>query len=146
MICYNFICAYSRSEHGKILCDYNGLSDCNINRQMSCKRFLYLNCKFCGHEFLCFHQCKRSVSYSPDMSLFNPAFSAAFIEKAMQNDLVNAKRDVYYTSISEYILGYKAETTVKNLFKKYNKQFPQFTKDFLREAYYKSILYYLKNQ
>ena len=80
------------------------------------------------------------------MSLFNPAFSAAFIEKAMQNDLVNAKQDVYYTSISEYILGYKAETTVKNLFKKYNKQFPQFTKDFLREAYYKSVLYYLKNQ
>lgn len=77
------------------------------------------------------------------MSLFNPAFSAAFIEKAMQNDLVNAKQDVYYTSISEYILGYKAETTVKNLFKKYNKQF---TKDFLREAYYRSVLYYLKNQ
>ena len=35
-------------------------------------------------------------------------------------------------------------TRVQNLFKKYNKQFPQFTKDFLREAYYKSILYYLK--
>ena len=146
MICNNFICAFSCSKYGKILCDYDGLSDCDISRKMSCKRFRRLDCKWCGHENVCFHQGKKSVSYSPDMGYFIPAVAAEFVKEAEKNDLINAKQDIYYTSISEYILGYKAETTVKNLFKKYNKQFPQFTKDFLREAYYKSILYYLKNQ
>ena len=146
MLCNNFVCAFSRSERGKILCDYNDLSDCNITSQMSCKRFNYLSCKHCGHEFKCFHQGRKGVSYSPDVAYFVPAVSVPFIEKAKQNDLVNAKFDIFLTSCNNYAHGKKTETTVKELYGKYGKQLPQLTKDFIREAVYKSILYYLKNQ
>ncbi len=144
MLCNNFVCAFSRSECGKILCEYNGLSDCDINSQMSCKYFKYHGCKWCGYENACFHQGKKGVSYSPDMGYFAPAYSAVFIEKAKQNDVINAKRDIFVTSCNNYRFGKKIETTVNELYKKYNKQFPQFTKDFIREAVYKSIMYYLK--
>lgn len=137
MICNNFVCAFSRSERGKILCDYDGLSDCNICSQMSCKRFKYLSCKHCGYDFDCFHQDRR---------YYFPAISPSFIEKVKQNELINAKRDIFVTSCNNYAHGKKTETTVKELYGKYNKQFPQLTKDYIREAVYKSILYYLKNQ
>lgn len=146
MLCNNFVCAFSRSERGKILCDYDGLSDCDINYQMFCKRFHYLSCKWCGCENACFHQGKKSVSYSSDIGYFVPTVFVPFIEKAKQNDFVNAKRDIFVTSCLNYSHGYEVETIVKDLYKKYNKQFPQLTKDYIREAVYKSILYYLKNQ
>ncbi len=146
MLCSNFVCAFSRSERGKILCDYNDLSDCDINNQMSCKLFRYLGCKHCGHEFNCFCQSKKGVSYSQDVAYFVPAVSVPFIEKAKQNDFINAKMDIFVISCNNYAHGKKIETTVKEIYGKYNKQFPQLTKDYIREAVYKSILYYLKNQ
>lgn len=144
MLCNNFVCAFSRSERGKILCDYDGLSDCDVNRQMSCKYFHQHTCKWCGHEYKCFQQRDRGVFYSPDKGNFVPAVSSAFAQKAMQNDLINAKRDIFDTACSNYRQGYKTSTTVKQLYEKYNKQFPQFTKEFLNEAVTKSILKYLQ--
>lgn len=146
MLCNNFVCAFSCSECGKILCDYDGLSDCNVNRQMSCKRFQYLDCKWCGHENRCFQQRERGVFYSPEKGNFVPASSVAFAEKAMYNDLINAKQDIFNIACSNYRKGYKISTTVNQLYEKYNKQFPQFTKEFLNNAVHKSILKYLQTQ
>ena len=146
MLCNNFVCAFSRSEHGKILCDYDGLSDCNVNRQMSCKRFQRLDCKWCGHENKCFQQRERGVFYASDKGYFVPAVSSAFANKVSQNELINAKQDIYNTACDNYRQGYKITTTVNQLYEKYNKQFPQFTKEFLSIAVHKSILKYLQTQ
>ncbi|MCM1328087.1 MAG: hypothetical protein NC253_01475 [Ruminococcus sp.] len=144
MLCSNFVCVFSSIQHDKVLCDYDGLTDCDINRQMSCKRFKRHDCKWCAHEIRCFRQREKGVFYSADKGNFVPAISSAFAEKALQNDLTNAKRDIYETACRNYKQGYKTSTTVKQLYEKYRKQFPQFTKEFLNEAVYKSILKYLQ--
>lgn len=146
MICNNFVCAFSGTENGKIVCTYNGISDCDINRQMSCKLFKHHTCKWCGYEIKCFQQKEKGVFYSSEKGNFVPAYSSKFAEKAMQNDLMNAKRDIFDTACNNYRQGYKTSTTVKQLYEKYNKQFPQFTKEFLNEAVHKSILKYLQTQ
>lgn len=145
-MCNNFVCAFSDTQNGKIVCTYNGLSDCDINRQMSCKLFQRHTCKWCGLENVCFQQRDKGVFYASDKGYYVPAVSAEFAEKAMQNDLINAKRDIFNTACSNYRQGYKITTTVNQLYDKYNKQFPQFTKEFLSTAVHKSILKYLQTQ
>lgn len=147
MLCNNFVCAFSGTHKGKIVCTYDdGITDCDINRQMSCKLFAHHTCKWCGHENKCFQQRERGVFYAPDKGNFVPAVSSAFANKVSQNELINAKQDIFDTSVSNYRQGYKTSTTVKHLYEKYNKQFPQFTKEFLNEAVHKSILKYLQTQ
>lgn len=145
-MCDNFVCAFSRSERGKILCDYNGLSDCDVSRQMSCNRFKHLDCKWCGLEYKCFCQRDRGVFYSPEKGSYIPSVSTAFAEKALQNDLINAKQDIFNTACSNFCQGYKTSTTVNQLYNKYNKQFPQFTKEYLNLAVHRSILKYLETE
>lgn len=146
MLCNNFVCAFSDTKNGKIVCTYNSISDCDINRQMSCKYFKPHTCKWCGHENRCFQQRDRGVFYSPNKGIFVPSVSVVFAEKAMQNYLINAKQDIFNTSCNNYRQGYKITTTVNQLYEKYHKQFPQFTKEFLSTAVHKSILKYLQTQ
>lgn len=146
MSCNNFVCAFSLIQHDKVYCNYDGLSDCDINRSMSCKRFKYHDCKWCAHEIKCFSQKERGVFYASDKGNFVPTVSSVFAKKVSQNELTNAKHDIYETACSNYRQGYKTSTTVKQLYEKYGKQFPQFTKEFLNEAVYKSILKYLQTQ
>lgn len=113
---------------------------------MSCKNFKNHTCKWCGHDYQCFQQREKGVFYSAEKGNFVPTHSAEFAKKAMQNDLINAKQDIYDTSISNYRQGYKISTTVKQLYEKYGKHFPQFTKEYLDMAVHKSIIKYLQTQ
>lgn len=63
MLCNNFVCAFSSTHKGKIVCTYDdGITDCDINRQMSCKLFAHHTCKWCGHENKCFSKEKGEYS------------------------------------------------------------------------------------
>ena len=65
---------------------------------------------------------------------------------ASNNDLINAKFDIYNTAVNNYCSGYKKQTTVNQLYEKYRKIFPQFTKEYLTNAVEKSILKYLQTE
>lgn len=146
MICSNFVCAFASFGRGKLYCTYNGNFDCDITRNMSCSKFSHLQCKFCCHDIKCFSQREKGVFYSVDKGSYIPSSSAKFIEYAEQNALINAKHDIYVTACNDYCQGYKVSTTVNKLFDKYNKTFPEFTKQYLNEAVHKSILHYIKNE
>ena len=84
--------------------------------------------------------------YSPDKGEYVPAATCEFIQTALNNDLINAKQDIFRTACSNYAQGFKTSTTVNQLYKKYGKSFPEFTKEYLNEAVHKSILKYLENE
>ena len=67
-----------------------------------------------------FQQRERGVFYAPDKDNFVPVVSSAFANKVSQNEMINAKQDIFDTAISNYRQGYKTSTTVKQLYEKYN--------------------------
>lgn len=147
MICKNFVCFVSHQEKGKILCTYdNVVSDCDVSTDMSCKQFKHLDCYHCGHQNVCFSQRDKGLFYSPEKGEYTPAVSADFAKQARQNDYINAKQDIYNTAIDNYVKGYKITTSVKQLYERYCKKFPEFTKVYIDKAVHLSIMDYLKNQ
>lgn len=151
MACGNFVCAFSHIEKGKIYCKrdtygYENLPDCTATLNNSCGRYKYFSCKNCGHEYRCFNQHAKGVFYSAEKGNYIPKETIFFAKAVQQNELTNAKRDIYATAISNYCQGYRTSTTVRQLHEKYGKKFPQFTKDYILNAVEKSILQYLKTE
>lgn len=151
MLCGNFVCAFSYIEKGKVYChldsyDYKNLPDCTATSNNSCGRYKYFSCYICGHEYKCFQQHEKGVFYSAENGNFVPKSSTDFAKAVQQNELTNAKRDIYATAISNYCQGYRTSTTVRQLYDKYGKKFPQFTKDYILNAVEKSIIQYLKTE
>lgn len=149
MACGNFVCAFSHIEHGKMYClrdtdTYRNAPDCTSTSDNSCRRYKYFSCKICGHEWTCFKQREKGIFYSAEKGNFVPKESTEFAKAVQQNELINAKRDIYATAISNYCQGYRTSTTVRQLHDKYGKKFPQFTKDYILNAVEKSIVQYLK--
>lgn len=151
MACGNFVCAFSHIERGKIYCfrytdTCKNASDCTATLNNSCGLYKYFSCKICGHEYICFKQRAKGVFYSAEKGNYIPKETIAFAKAVQQNELTNAKRDIYATAISNYCQGYRTSTTVRHLYDKYGKKFPQFTKDYILNAVEKSILQYLKTE
>ncbi len=63
-----------------------------------------------------------------------------------KNELINAKRDIFSTACSNYRQGYRTSTTVNQLYQRYGKKFPQFTKEYLDKAVHLSIIKYLETE
>lgn len=147
MTCKNFVCAFSQSVNGKIICTWNDENtDCDISRSLICHNFKHFDCKHCGHDNICFKQREKGIFYSFRDGEYVPSSSADFVELASRNDFINAKRDIFNTSVKNYCAGYKKQTTVNQLYDKYRKSFPQFTKAYLMNAVEKSILKYLQTE
>ena len=152
MACGNFVCVFSYFDKGKIHCisdvyeHFNEAPDCTATSNDSCGRYKFFSCKICGHENICFKQREKGAFYSAEKGNFVPKSSTDFAKAVQQNELVNAKRDIYDTAISNYCQGYRTSTTVRHLYEKYGKKFPQFTKEFLDNAVHKSIIQYLKTE
>lgn len=151
MACNNFVCAFSYIEKGKVYChydsyDYKNLPDCTATSNNSCGRYKWFSCKICGYEYRCFKQHQKGVFYSSEKGNFVPKETIAFTKAVQQNELTNAKRDIYATAISNYCQGYRTSTTVRQLYDKYAKKFPQFTKEYILNAVEKSIIQYLKTE
>ena len=149
MACDNFVCAFSHIERGKMYFfrdtdTFRNAPDCTATLNNSCGRYKYFSCKNCGHEYRCFSQHAKGVFYSAEKGNFVPKESTEFAKAVQQNELINAKRDIYATAISNYCQGYRTSTTVRQLHDKYGKKFPQFTKDYILNAVEKSIVQYLK--
>lgn len=151
MVCGNFVCAFSHVEHGKVYCiwdtdSYKNAPDCTATSQNKCGRYKYFSCKICGHEYRCFNQRDKGIFYSAEKGSYIPKESTEFAKAVQQNELINAKRDIYATAVRNYCQGYRTSTTIRQLHEKYGKKFPQFTKNFLNEAVHKSIIQYLKTE
>lgn len=151
MACNNFVCAFSHVERGKVYCFWSTDScrnapDCTATSQNSCERFKYFSCKICGHDYQCFKQREKGVFYSAQSGFYTPKETSKFIQAVQHNELINAKRDIYATAVRNYCQGYRTSTTIRQLYEKYGKRFPQFTKNFLDEAVHKSIIQYLKTE
>lgn len=147
MNCKNFVCAFSQFEKGKVFCTWNNENkDCDVSRSLFCHNFKYLGCTHCGHDNVCFKQREKGVFYSPGEGEYVPSSTADFVKLAERNDLINAKLDIYNTAVNNFCAGYKKQTTVNQLYEKYRKTFPQFTKDYLINAVEKSILKYLQTE
>lgn len=149
MACGNFVCAFSHIERGKIYCfrytdTCKNAPDCTATLNNTCGRYKYFSCKICGHEYRCFKQHVKGVFYSAENGNFVPKETIAFAKAVQQNELTNAKRDIYATAISNYCQGYRMSTTVRQLYEKYGKKFQQFTKEYILNAVEKSIVQYLK--
>jgi len=150
MMCGNFVCFCSYYEHGKMFCtwDSNGnfknLPDCTATSQNKCGRYKYFSCKICGHDIKCNAQRDKGVFYSSEKGNFVPKSSTEFAKAVQQNELVNAKRDICATAVRNYIKGHRTSTTVRQLYEKYGKMFPQFTKEYILTAVEKSIVMYLE--
>ncbi len=151
MTCKNFVCAFSHNERGKMYCqhdscDYINLPDCTATLDNSCAHYKYFSCKICGYDNVCYSQRAKGIFYSPEKGFYTPSSSTEFAEAVQRNGLVNAKRDIYATACSNYRQGYKISTTVNQLYQRYGKSFPQFTKKFLDKAVRLSIIKYLETE
>lgn len=152
MACGNFVCLFSHISHGKIHCisdvydNFDNAPDCTVTSNNSCGRYKFFSCKICGHEIRCFKQREKGVFYSAEKGNFVPKSSTDFAKAVQHSEFVNAKRDIYDTAINNYCQGYRTSTTVRQLYDKYGKKFPQFTKKFLDNAVHKSIIQYLKTE
>ena len=152
MACGNFVCVFSYFDKGKIHCisdvyeHFSEAPDCTATSNNSCGRYKFFSCNICGHENRCFKQREKGVFYSVEKGFFVPKETSQFAKAVQQNELINAKRDIYDTAINNYCQGYITSTTVRHLYEKYGKKFPQFTKEFLDNAVHKSIIQYLKTE
>lgn len=149
MACGNFVCAFSHIERGKMYClrdtdTCRNAPDCTATSDNSCGRYKYFSCYICGHEWTCFKQREKGIFYSAEKGNFVPKSSTDFAKSVQQNELVNAKRDICFTAVRNFIKGHRTSTTVRQLHEKYGRKFPQFTKDYLRTASEKSIMLYLE--
>lgn len=150
MACGNFVCLFSYIEKGKIHCtygvyeNYSNAPDCTATLSNSCGRYKYFSCKNCVHEWTCFKQREKGIFYSAEKGNFVPKESSEFAKAVQQNELINAKRDICATAVRNFTKGYRTSTTVRQLYEKYGKMFPEFTKDYLRNAVEKSIVKYLE--
>lgn len=149
MACNNFVCAFYHTERGKIYClrytdTCKNAPDCTATLDNNCGYYKYFSCSICGHENVCFKQREKGIFYSTEKGNFVPKSSTDFAKAVQQNELENAKRDICATAVRNFIKGHRTSTTVRQLYEKYCKKFPQFTKDYLRTASEKSIMLYLE--
>ncbi len=153
MACNNFVCAFSYPVKGKMYCQRNSYSydckelpDCSATMENYCNIYKYFSCKICGHDVVCNIQHANGIFYSPEKGFYTPSSSTEFAKAVKQNELINAKRDIYATACSNYRQGYKISTTIRQLYQRYGKKFPQFTKEFLDKAVHLSIIKYLETE
>ncbi|MFG6325255.1 MAG: hypothetical protein K1W00_00240 [Lachnospiraceae bacterium] len=118
--------------------------DCTATLDNNCGHYKYFPCYICGHEWTCFKQRDRGIFYSAEKGNFVPKSSTEFAKAVQKNELENAKRDICFTAVRNFIKGHRTSTTVRQLLEKYGKKFPQFTKDYLKTASEKSIMLYLE--
>lgn len=149
MACGNFVCAFSHIERGKMYClrdtdTFKNAPDCTATLDNNCGRFKYFSCSICGNENVCFKQREKGIFYSAEKGNFVPKSSTEFAKAVQKNELENAKRDICFTAVRNFIKGHRTSTTVRQLYEKYCKKFPQFTKDYLKAAAEKSIMLYLE--
>lgn len=149
MACGNFVCAFSHIERGKMYClrdtdTCKNAPDCTATLDNNCGHYKYFPCYICGHEWTCFKQRDRGIFYSAEKGNFVPKSSTEFAKAVQKNELENAKRDICFTAVRNFIKGHRTSTTVRQLLEKYGKKFPQFTKDYLKTASEKSIMLYLE--
>ncbi len=151
MACKNFVCVFSHIERGKVsctryTCDYNNAPDCTATSDNFCGQYKYFSCKICGHDIICNKQREKGTFYSPESGIYTPSSSTEFAEAVRNNELINAKRDIYATACSNYRQGYRISTTIRQLYQRYNKKFPQFTKEYLDRAVHLSIIKFLDTE
>lgn len=152
MACKNFVCAFSHIDRGKVSCtrntdEYKNAPDCTASSNNFCGQYKYFSCKICGHDNVCNRQREKGVFYSSENGgAYTPSSSTDFSNAVKENEFVNAKRDIFTTACSNYRQGYRTSTTVRQLFERYNKKFPQFTKEYLDKAVHLSIIKYLETE